>query len=161
MSKMLEKRIKKQMSQKGGSPKGSNKMPIIFGAILLVIAACVVAGFTLNKSYDTAQTTTTNLYANEISFDSMQQKVAANQDFYAWFYQPDCVHCEAMSPFVIPLAKSMHKALFPVNIKGKQNIWDMYHVHGTPTLIHFKNGKEVGRIDGERPEMEYSNFFTQ
>ncbi|MGZ4163819.1 MAG: thioredoxin family protein [Tumebacillaceae bacterium] len=160
--KQIDKQIKREMAK-----KSNTRLVIILGSIMLILAVGLISYTMLGKSYDTVQAKTEeatanhdNLYKNEITIDQMKQKVASNDEFFAYFYQPDCVHCAVVSPFVFPLADSMHKTLLPVNIKGIQSIWDEYKVHGTPTIIHFKGGKEVGRIDGEHPEMEFSNFFN-
>ena len=40
---------------------------------------------------------------------------------------------------------------------------DYYGLEGTPTIIHYKDGKEVGRIVGlpENPEEDYRAFFEK
>lgn len=157
-NKGIDKQIKRAMSKRNS---GNTRVAIICGVIMLVVAVGLISYSMLGKSYDTVAQKTDNLYKNEITIDQMKQKVADKQDFFAYFYQPDCVHCEAVSPFLFPLADSMHKTILPVNIKGKDPIWTEYKVHGTPTLIHFRDGKEMSRIDGERPEMEYSQFLNK
>jgi thioredoxin-related protein len=36
-----------------------------------------------------------------------------------------------------------------------------YDIEGTPTIIHYENGKEVARIVGEHPEEDFQVFFDK
>ncbi|PWK11241.1 thioredoxin family protein [Tumebacillus permanentifrigoris] len=154
----LDKRQQKQRKADVEARK-QKRLPWIFGAIVVLIAL-VVGGSFLSDSFDNTKTTTTNLYSKEISLQSLHDKNAAKDDFYAYYYQPSCEHCKVVSPYLIPMAEQMSKPLFPVNIEGKHDAWTEYKVQGTPTLIHFKDGKEVERIDGQRDPSVYSEFFT-
>ncbi|KEO83938.1 thioredoxin family protein [Tumebacillus flagellatus] len=158
MSKHLERRVQKQLKQ-AQEQKRKNRLPWIFGAVLVVIAVIVAASF-LSDSFDNTKAATTNLYSKEITLPQLAEKVSAKDDFYAYYYQPSCEHCKIVSPFLIPLAEKMNKTMFPVNIEGKHDAWTQYAIQGTPTLIHFKDGKEVERIDGQRDPSVYSEFFA-
>ncbi len=37
-----------------------------------------------------------------------------------------------------------------IDIENLNEPWDKYNIQGTPTIIHFKDGKEVSRISGEQ-----------
>lgn len=39
--------------------------------------------------------------------------------------------------------------------------WDEYKIKGTPTIIHFKDGKEVSRISGEQPKDKLKEWLEQ
>ncbi len=38
---------------------------------------------------------------------------------------------------------------------------DKYNIQGTPTIIHFKDGKEVSRISGEQSKEKFKEWFEQ
>lgn len=135
------------------------RLPLVFGGIV-VLLALIIGGSFLSDSFDNTQTTTASLYSKEISLQTLHDKNTAKEDFYAYYYQPSCSHCKIVSPFLIPMAQKMGKPLFPVNIEGQHDAWTEYKVQGTPTLIHFKDGKEVERIDGEREAAVFQDFFT-
>jgi thioredoxin-like negative regulator of GroEL len=61
----------------------------------------------------------------------------------------------------MPMAEEMGKPLFPVDIKNKKAAWDQYKIEGTPTLIHFKDGKEAGKIVGEQPQATFRDFLSK
>ncbi|WP_157729588.1 thioredoxin family protein [Tumebacillus algifaecis] len=140
--------------------KKKKRLPIIFGAVLAGIIV-LIGAFALSNMYDESRQEQAALYKNEIASGEMEKKIANNEDFFAYFYQPDCVHCKVVSPMLMPLAEKMNEPLFPVNIYGKSDVWEKYTVAGTPTLIHFKEGKEVGRIVGEQPESTFEEFLKQ
>lgn len=147
---------KQQKAQQAARRK--KRLPMLFGAIIVVIALIITASVLADKFDATAKANAT-LYSKEISLTALQEKTSAQEDFYAYFYQPSCQHCKVVSPYLIPLAQEMGKPLFPVNIEGKKDAWQDYHIEGTPTLIHFKDGKEVERLDGQYDPSVYSDFF--
>ena len=145
-------------NKKGGG--SNNRMTIIFGIVLLVIVGLIAFG-ALSKNYDKAAEATNDLYKNEISLDQLKTKIDGKEEFYAYFYQTGCEHCKVVSPILIPLAEEMDKPLKPVNIHQKQEPWKDYNIQGTPTVVHFKDGKEVKRIVGEHPESDFRNFLNE
>ncbi|MGB8956729.1 MAG: thioredoxin family protein [Tumebacillaceae bacterium] len=141
--------------------KGSNnRMTIIFGVVLLVIVGLIAFG-ALSKNYDKTAEANSDLYKNEISLEQLKTKIDGKEDFYAYFYQTGCEHCKVVSPILIPLAEGLNKPLKPVNIYQKQEPWKEYNISGTPTVVHFKDGKEVKRIVGEHPEADFRNFLNE
>ncbi|MBL0386495.1 thioredoxin family protein [Tumebacillus sp. ITR2] len=154
----LEKRVQKQLKH-AQDQKRKSRLPWIFGSIVVVLALIVAATF-LSDNFDNTQVATTNLYSKEVTLQQLATKVSAKDDFYAYYYQPSCEHCKIVSPFLVPLADKMGKPMFPVNIEGQHDAWTQYAIKGTPTLIHFKDGKEVSRIDGQRDPSVYSEFFA-
>jgi thioredoxin len=71
------------------------------------------------------------------------------------FMSYGCVHCREMEPVlqqVAEMVKSKGK-IFRVNTADDQELTDSYQVEGTPTLVMFLNGKEVGRAEGPPPKV--------
>jgi len=46
------------------------------------------------------------------------------------------------------------ETIFRVNIGVEQDLASRYAIDGTPTLIMFLNGSEVGRVEGPQPTVE-------
>jgi thioredoxin 1 len=158
----MEKRIKKQMREEATRKRGK-MMPILFGAVVVVIML-IIGGTVMSNSYDSSKQTAasiTNLYKNEITPEQLKAKNEKKEEVYAYFYQPTCEHCKIVSPIVIPMAEGLNKPLLPVNIEKAAEPWKQYNIPGTPTMIHFKDGKEVGRIEGEHPESDFRDFLTK
>ncbi|MFD2171613.1 thioredoxin family protein [Tumebacillus lipolyticus] len=153
------KRESKQLRRERERRK-KKRLPIIFGSVV----ACVIiliGAVVLSNMYDETKQEQKALYQDEISVSEMESKVSSQDDFFAYFYQPSCEHCKVVSPMLIPMAKQMNEALFPVNIYGKNSTWEKYQVEGTPALIHFKEGKEVGRLVGEQSKTTFEEFLKK
>jgi thioredoxin 1 len=72
------------------------------------------------------------------------------------FMSYGCVHCRAMEPILQRVAEMLKskEEIFRVNTAVEQELSDSYQVQGTPTLIMFLQGKEVGRFEGPPPTVE-------
>jgi thioredoxin 1 len=71
------------------------------------------------------------------------------------FMSYGCVHCRQMEPAlqqVAEMVKSKEK-IFRVNTADDQELTDSYKIQGTPTVVMFLNGKEVGRVEGPAPRV--------
>jgi len=69
------------------------------------------------------------------------------------FYSPNCGPCRLLNPVVRQIAKDYEGRLQvgAFNVEANQYIPSLYHVGGTPTLVLFRRGKEVGRLEGYQP----------
>jgi thioredoxin 1 len=72
------------------------------------------------------------------------------------FMSYGCVHCRTMEPVLQQVAEMVKskEQIFRVNTAVEQELSDSYHVQGTPTLIMFLHGREVGRFEGPPPTVE-------
>ncbi len=72
------------------------------------------------------------------------------------FMSYGCVHCRAMEPILQRVAEMLKskEEIFRVNTAVEQELVDSYQVQGTPTLIMFLQGREVGRFEGPPPIVE-------
>jgi thioredoxin 1 len=69
------------------------------------------------------------------------------------FMSYGCIHCREIEPVlqqVADMVKSKEK-IFRVNTADDQELTDSYEIQGTPTVVMFLNGKEVGRAEGPPP----------
>jgi thioredoxin 1 len=71
------------------------------------------------------------------------------------FMSYGCVHCRLIEPILQNVAELVkdQKKMFRVNVAIEQELADIYAIRGTPTLIMFRNGTEVGRTDGPSPTL--------
>ena len=69
------------------------------------------------------------------------------------FMSYGCVHCRAMEPILQQVAEMVKSKveIFRVNTAVEQELTDSYQVQGTPTLVMFLRGTEVGRFEGPSP----------
>ncbi|QWH63963.1 thioredoxin family protein (plasmid) [Bacillus mycoides] len=122
---------------------------LIFGAIFLVTNQ--------NKEEVSAK----DYYKNAISQKQLQQDILDKKEKFIYYYQTSCPHCAKVSPIVIPMAKKMNIDMQVMNLEEYQQGWEKFKISGTPTIIHFKGGKEANRIEGEQPEENFKSWFEK
>ncbi len=154
-----------------------NKMLIIVGVIILLfIALFFVNKYKNNQALentdnpygkDTLKQETIDqlddpLYQNIIVPEDLDNKLENGEDVTVYYYSPTCVYCQQTTPIVVPIAEEMGVDLKKMNLL-EFDLMDHYEIEGTPTIIHYENGKEVGRIVGsqENPEETYRAFFEE
>jgi len=71
------------------------------------------------------------------------------------FMSYGCAHCRALEPVLETVAEAVksNEKIFRVNTAVENELSDSYEILGTPTLIMFLNGKEVGRVEGPHPSV--------
>ena len=69
------------------------------------------------------------------------------------FMSYGCAHCRALEPVLEKVAETVksNEKIFRVNTAVEEELSDSYDIQGTPTLIMFLNGKEMGRVEGPHP----------
>lgn len=64
------------------------------------------------------------------------------------FYSDGCVPCRRMSPLLAELEEESDVTVYKVNIAVSRSLVADYEVQSTPTLILFRDGKEIARNHG-------------
>lgn len=79
------------------------------------------------------------------------------------FWAPWCGPCKMMGPNFEKSAKNYPlKTLFTkVNTESEQNLGARFGIRSIPTLLIFKDGKEVHRISGALDENNLNNLVSQ
>jgi thiol-disulfide isomerase/thioredoxin len=69
------------------------------------------------------------------------------------FMSYGCAHCRAIEPHLQKVAMKIapEETIFRVNVAVEHELAASYEIGGTPTLVMFSNGHEVGRTEGPRP----------
>jgi len=69
------------------------------------------------------------------------------------FMSYGCGHCRKLEPVLKKVAGILEskEKIFRVNTADEQELTERYQIEGTPTLILFLNGREVGRLEGPPP----------
>jgi thioredoxin 1 len=72
------------------------------------------------------------------------------------FMSYGCAHCRALEPVLEQVAETVksEEKIFRVNTAVEEELSDRYEILGTPTLIMFLDGKEVGRVEGPHPTVQ-------
>ncbi|TBX53369.1 thioredoxin [Bacillus mycoides] len=146
------------------------KKMLIFGGIIIALFAAIFAVTQMEeKSASTSQkidnTTSqpdgSDYYTNKISLSDLQKNLKEKKEETVYFYQTSCVHCQKLSPIVVPMAKDLNVDMKVMDIEKLDAPWDEYKIKGTPTIIHFKDGKEVSRISGEQSKDKLKEWLEQ
>ena len=71
------------------------------------------------------------------------------------FMSYGCAYCRNLEPVLQQVAEqvSEQETIFRVNTAVAQELANSYQIEGTPTLLMFLNGSEVGRVTGPTPDV--------
>ncbi len=100
-------------------------------------------------------------YQNIILPDELDKKLEAGEDVTVYFFSPTCPHCVRTTPVVAPLAKDMDVDLVQYNLLEFEQGWNDYGIESTPTIVQYKDGKEVNRIVGYQEEATFKDWFNE
>jgi thioredoxin 1 len=69
------------------------------------------------------------------------------------FMSYGCAHCRVLEPILQEVAEELgaRVAIFRVNLALAPRLAETWQVEGTPTLVMFLDGQEVGRASGPHP----------
>lgn len=79
------------------------------------------------------------------------------------FWAPWCGPCKMMAPVFADVAKDFPlKALFAkVNTENEQFLGSRFNIRSIPTLVIFKNGREVDRVSGAMDPKSLENYVRR
>jgi thioredoxin 1 len=99
-------------------------------------------------------------YQNVILSEQLKGNEKAGQNEVVYFFSPVCSYCEELEPNLKDAVKKYSNTKFSLyNAYEFKEGWSNYDLQGTPTLIHFKDGKEVNRLVGYQPKEAVNQFF--
>lgn len=153
------------------------KMFLILAVIVLLFAGLLVMTNVKNKQAikdetnpydkDNLRQETVDLlnnpnYQNIIVPDDLDKKLADEEDVTVYYFSPTCSYCQEATPILAPIAEDLGADVKKMNLL-EYDLMDYYEIEGTPTLIHYQNGKEVDRIVGlpDEPEETYRAFLER
>ncbi|HZH59124.1 MAG TPA: thioredoxin domain-containing protein [Metabacillus sp.] len=144
------------------------KKLLIFGAVILIL----FGGLAFVTTYQNKQQAEGNVYGkddlkkatidllddpnyqNIILPDELETKLENKEDTIVYFFSPICDHCKATTPVLMPVAKELGVEIEQFNLYEYEDAWDHYGITGTPTLVHYQDGKEVARAEGGNTDKE-------
>lgn len=127
-------------------------------SFIFIIFLILLFVFTNKKE---TKTNITNNKQNEIRVNELQNNLLKQDEKFIYFYQTNCSYCKKVSPIIIPMAKKLNIDMKILNLEEEQNGWNLFSIQGTPTIVHYKNGKEIDRIEGEYKEEEFKKWFNK
>ncbi len=99
-------------------------------------------------------------YQNIILPDALEEKIASGEGVVGYFFSPDCSHCKAYTPKLMPIADDLDIQIDQLNVLEFEDAWNTYGIEATPTMIYFEDGKEVTRLVGDASEEATRQFFN-
>ncbi|MFL1664679.1 thioredoxin family protein [Bacillus cereus] len=135
------------------------KMLILIIAILSIFALVIILTNKETKNEKTTGTEQVNYYKNQITPEQLQEDLSNHKEKIVYFYKTTCPHCLRVSPIVVPMAENMKINMQVLNLEEYKQGWDMFQIKGTPTIISYKDGKEVNRILGEQSLQTFQTWF--
>lgn len=87
-------------------------------------------------------------YQNIIKPADLKSELNAKKDMFVYFFSTTCSHCIATTPVLNPVAKDAGVDLKQFNLWEYDTGWAEYKVTQTPTIVYYKGGKEVLRMEG-------------
>jgi thioredoxin 2 len=81
--------------------------------------------------------------------------------FLVNFFSPNCGPCKMLSPTINKIAKDYQGRLKigSLNVDLEQHVPTLYRVGGTPTLVLFQSGRELGRLEGYQSSATVTNWI--
>jgi thioredoxin 1 len=98
------------------------------------------------------------IYLDDSNFDKTVSKGVTLVDFYAdW-----CGPCRMIAPIIEELSNELHgkATIAKLDIEKAQTTTAQFQVTSIPTVILFKDGKEVQRIVGLRDKNALKNLIS-
>ena len=98
-------------------------------------------------------------YQNVILPKDLDKKVKSGEGTFVYFFSPTCVHCHKVTPELMPIADEAGVQIDQYNVLEFEDGWSQYKIDATPSLVYYKDGKEVDRIVGEAPNETFKSFL--
>jgi thioredoxin 1 len=91
------------------------------------------------------------------------QVLAASQPVLVDFYSTTCGPCRMLAPTIKKLAEEYdgRAVVLKVNVDRLPQLAGRYGIQGVPSVLFFKDGKEVGRLVGLRPQGSYGEVLDR
>ena len=99
-------------------------------------------------SKPTREQLTDENYQNIILPAQLDEKLKNGEDLIVYMFSPVCPYCRTTTPILNDIAEEVGATYWQLNVYEFADQFDKYRLSGTPTLIAFKNGEEVDRING-------------
>ncbi|WKA55869.1 thioredoxin family protein [Planococcus shixiaomingii] len=100
-------------------------------------------------------------YQNIALPDDVNEKITSGEPTTVYFFSPECSHCQATTPVLMPVAEDMDVDVLQYNLLEYEQGWQDYFIEATPTLVHYEDGKEVARWVGSQPKENIEKFFDE
>ncbi|HBE42749.1 MAG TPA: thioredoxin [Bacteroidales bacterium] len=123
-----------------------NTVLIILGALLLAFAVLYLFARSKMKNIPVVEDSENILTLTDKNFQHQTKNRTVLVDFWAGW----CVPCRMMAPVLNDLAGDLNGNAFvgKIDVEQYQGLANKFKIRNIPTMVLFKNGKEVERFVG-------------
>lgn len=91
----------------------------------------------------------------------VEEIIQSEEGEFVYFWSPTCVHCQAATPLLTDALDNIDGEVTQLNVLEYDEAWQTYNIEATPTLVYFKDGKEVERLEGNPGSADgFEEFMT-
>lgn len=107
-------------------------------------------------------TTQTNMKKKKKTFSSFEEMVQQREVVLVDFYAQWCGPCQMMAKVMSECSQDMKDVAFvKINTEKYQEIASKFQVSALPTLVLFKNGKPIRRLEGALSASQLRLWITE
>lgn len=119
---------------------------IIIGAVLAVFSVLLISNYRRMKNLGSEPDSEKVKHLNSDNFTQFISKGVSLVDFWAGWCRP----CKVLAPIINDIAEKESDIVKvgKVDVDKEQNLAQKYQIRSIPTMIIFKDGKEVKRLVG-------------
>lgn len=123
-----------------------NTVLIIIGALILALAVFYLFAKSKMKNIPVVEDSENILTLTDKNFQHQTKNRTVLVDFWAGW----CVPCRMMAPVLNNLAEELNGNAFvgKIDVEQYQGLANKFKIRNIPTMVLFKNGKEVERFVG-------------
>jgi thioredoxin 1 len=123
---------------------------IIAAVVIAVLAVLVIRSYNRMKNAPAVENSALIEHLTAQNFANKTKNGIVLVDFWAdW-----CMPCKMMAPILNEVAEATEDkaTVYKLNVDEQQQVAAKYGIRNIPTMILFKDGKEVERIIGVKPK---------
>ncbi|MET3195254.1 thioredoxin family protein [Bacillus sp. OAE603] len=96
----------------------------------------------------------------EITQKQLQEKISNNEKTIVYYYKKDCQYCKQASPLIKNSVKAFKADIYQIEVDKYDGIWEERNMVGTPTIVYYKGGYEISRLEGVKTQEMYNRWFS-
>lgn len=131
---------------------------ILFSSLVILIS--IGSLFFIFTSKDLDKPNYTNIDMKEY-----KGKINSKDNFYIYVYKTSCTACQTTKPSLNEVIKEDKKKVFAINMESEENMDIEFlkknNIQKTPTLLKYKNGEEMNRVEGIQSKSELKSFLEE
>ncbi|NRR19131.1 thioredoxin family protein [Bacillus pacificus] len=131
---------------------------ILFSSLVILISIGSLFFIFTSKDLDKPE------YTN-IDMKEYKGKINSKDNFYIYVYKTSCTACQSTKPFLNEVIKEDKTKVFAINMESEENMDIEFlkknNIQKTPTLLKYKNGEEMNRVEGIQSKSELKSFLAE